>query len=144
MINERQAFAVHFRDLSERFNGLSENWDGLRKWKACEEAGTLVMEAYRRGYLALPGLAKLVDWVENPPPDPEIIPGRQTPCVKVACAGNLFVDVCGYNQVPVRFLGIPGIAIVCGHIDLTASRIKWWTNWWRDTLIACDDDAAVI
>ncbi|NLS92480.1 MAG: hypothetical protein GXX96_09980 [Planctomycetaceae bacterium] len=112
MIDERHIFAARFRELAERFVNkeyaeigvVDENGrpvaTELSKQAVLDEAGELTTAAYRLGFLALPGLAKLVDWVDNSPPRPEEAQATLYPC-----PSNVFMELCGFHQVPVVVRG---------------------------------------
>jgi hypothetical protein len=114
MIDQRHLFVLRFRELAERFPTV--RW--LDEHKAEEEAGNLVMAAYHLGYLALPGLADLVAWVENPPPCPEGVQAWLVPC-----ASNLFSELCGYNRIPARNLGNKRWEIIGDHVGGILPRL---------------------
>ena len=103
MINERDVFVVRFKKLATQFESFSDEYpdpDAMAADRAETEAGELIVAAYNRGYLSLPGLAKLVDWVENPPEPPEGATAWYGPC-----PSNLFIEVCGFHKWPVRLEG---------------------------------------
>lgn len=111
MLDERHVFVLRFRELAAQFinkeyaeNGVvDENGKPvateLPKQAVLNEAGKLIIAAYNRGFLALPGLGALVDWVQNPPPHPEGAQASLCPC-----PSNLYREVCGFNWWPVNLL----------------------------------------
>lgn len=97
MINERDVFVVRLKKLATEFE-LRTSWPASSRIQ--KEAGELIIAAYNRGYLSLPGLAKLVDWVENPPARPDGVEAWLVPCPE-----NLFMEVYGFHQVQVLVEG---------------------------------------
>lgn len=71
--------------------GRSVCWQELH---ATDLAGKLVILAYRRGWLKVAGLDKLVEEIDNPPHHP---PGAQA--TLVPCPANLFSLLAGHHQV---------------------------------------------
>jgi hypothetical protein len=118
MLNERSLIAQKFRSLAKSFErfaekGLTPTSRGvdpaeLRRYVDIkEEAGNLIVTAFRRGYLPeLPGLAELVDWLETPPP-------AQGNAICVPCGANVFISFCGNHTIPVLNTG-RGVVVQAG------------------------------
>ncbi len=99
--------AHKLRSLTERFSTSGSHQDS-------EEAGRLVMRAFRLGCLQdIIGLSELVSWVENPPPRPPNVQAWLVPC-----ASNLFTELCGFNKVIVRNEGgnLQAVSGACGGL----------------------------
>ena len=88
MFDERHAFALRFRTLSERF--LLPHGVGL-----FEEAGRVVVAAYERGYLNLPRLAPLIERVHNQPSRAEAEKAGLLPA-----ESYVFLELAGYDTWP--------------------------------------------
>ena len=87
-MDERHAFSLRFRTLSERF--LSPHGIGL-----FEEAGRVVVAAYERGYLNLPRLAPLIERVHNQPSRAEAEKAGLLPA-----ESYVFLELAGYDTWP--------------------------------------------
>ena len=82
MLDDKSLIAIRFRRFADRFDEQAEKEPpvvdpgALEDSKLLDEAGSLVITAFNRGYFHdISGLAKLVEEVANPPTYPE---GRQT------------------------------------------------------------------
>lgn len=114
MLDDRPLIGAQFRQLADEYD--QGHIHPLKSLDVDERAGTLVIAAFRRGYLSdLPGLGELVDWVENPPPEPA---GMK--CYMIPCAANLWMELLGNNKISVENLGSGNLKIVddrfCGGI----------------------------
>lgn len=93
MLDDRPLIASQFCQLAEEYDRRKTH--PLESCNTDDRAGKLVIAAFHRGYLAdIHALGALVDWVENPPPQP---PNAQ--CTLHPCPSNLFVELCGNHQL---------------------------------------------
>ena len=93
MIDERRAFVIRFRELADKF---SEKPDQLEKFQLLGEAGALLMAAYDRGYVVLPGLGELVDLTRTPTTIADVEEG--TRAARFCHPSILFREVAGYDN----------------------------------------------
>ncbi len=110
MLDPRKAFALKFRSLAESFRGMAvaglpavdlrlfttdQRVRAVKHGQLTDDAGPLVVEAYRRGLLVHPMLGAIIDKViDHPAPRPE---GAQSWPAPVPA--NVFCEVCGNHTI---------------------------------------------